>query len=125
MKNNSASMVLAALASIVVLAHFVFAGDRPANANRSEEASLVPGTQCVVTAQLECKIHEVNEKAILVAVSAIREANQDSPVLKVPYVNRVFKNSGIQSTEMEVIVRISKDRIKTIRPVQAKEKLKQ
>jgi len=78
----------------------------------------------VVTAQFECEIHEVNEEAILVAVTAMRKANQDVLLLKVPNIKRKFKNTGVRSSEMDVIVCIPKDRIKTIRPVQAKEESK-
>lgn len=122
MNKLSATVVCSALLSIFVLAHFVFAVDRQVDGNDSEAAGLLPGTKCVVTAQFECEIHEVNEEEILVAVTAIRRANQNNPVFKVPYVKRVFKNTGVRSSAMDVIVRIPKDRIKMIEPIRAKAK---
>jgi len=123
MKKYSASVILAGLVSIVVLAHFVFAADRPrvaADAERREVGSLLPGTKYVITAQLECEVHEVDENAVLVTVTAIREADQGVPMLsKVPYISRQFKNLGVARTETRVIISIPKDRIETIRSVEA------
>lgn|GEM_PF-6545631 len=75
----------------------------------------MPGAKCLVTAQLECEISEVDQDSIHVTVSAIRKTMQGTPILsKVPYTNRLFKNTGVQETPMEVVVRIPKDQIRTI-----------
>jgi hypothetical protein len=91
---------------------------RVGNAGINKALEVSPGTKCVITAELECEIHAVNEDVVLVTVTAIREAEQGVPMLtKLPHTNRLFKNVGVGRTETRVVLSISKDRIKVITPI--------
>jgi hypothetical protein len=125
MKRISASYVLSALALITVLMHFVVAGESPATTGGVQKTQLVPGTKCVVTAQLECEISEVDQDSIHVTISAIQKTMHGTPILKkVPYPNRLFKSTGVSDTKMEVVLQLSKDQITAIKPVQTVETTK-
>ncbi len=117
MKRISASNTLVALAVFAVLVHIVSAGDLPREIVGSNELILVPGAKCLITAQLECEISQVDEDSIHVTVSAIRKTMQGTPILsELPYANRLFKNTGVENTEIEVVIRIPKHQVTTITP---------
>jgi hypothetical protein len=113
---------LSALAVVgCLLVHCLFASDATGDTKTGQvdpPADLVPGTKCVITARLECEIHEVDKDAVLVAVTAIREAEQGVPMLsKVPNSHRLFKNVGVARTETKVVLRIPKDQVKAVTPI--------
>jgi hypothetical protein len=122
-KRRALAILSASMALGLLPALFVGAADstqEQSAEDRTDALDLQPGTKCVVTADLECEIAEVNGNAVLVNVKAIREADQGVPMLdKLPYTSRLFKNVGVGRTETNVVISIPRDRIRGIAPIRA------
>ena len=122
-RHVSAAFFLAFAVSLLTVVNVLQAAgpvpDLPAALEAGEAADLAPGGKWMVSADLECEIIKVTEKAVLVSVTAMHgEAEQGIPMFsKVPYVARMFKNVGVVQVETKVVLSIPKDRIKQIVPI--------